>query len=68
LPKIDSVYGSNIVGKWGVGFLALGLGIYLINIQSLFSFVPFLIYIATALLCISLLDYLRVFYILSTKK
>ena len=68
LPRADSVYGSNIVGKWGVGFLTLGLGIYAINIQSLFSFVPFLIYIATALLFLSLLDYLRVFYILSTKK
>lgn len=68
LPNADSVYGSNIVGKWGVGFLTLGLGIYAINIQSLFSFVPFLIYIATALLFLSLLDYLRVFYILSTKK
>ena len=68
LPRADSVYGSNIVGKWGVGFLTLGLGIYAINIQSLFSFVPFLIYVATALLFFSLLDYLRVFYILSTKK
>ena len=68
LPKADSVYGSNIVGKWGVGFLALGLGIYVIKIESLFSFVPLLIYIATALLFLSLLDYLRVFYILSTKK
>ena len=68
LPKADSVYGSNIVGKWGVVFLTLGLGIYAINIQSLFSLVPFLIYIATALLFLSLLDYLRVFYILSTKK
>ena len=68
LPKADSVYGSNIVGKWGVGFLTLGLGIYVIKIESLFSFVPFLIYIATALLFLSLLDYLRVFYILSTKK
>ena len=68
LPNADSVYGSNIVGKWGVGFLTLGLGIYAINIQSLFSFVPFLIYIATALLFFSLLDYLRVFYTLATKK
>jgi CDP-diacylglycerol--glycerol-3-phosphate 3-phosphatidyltransferase len=68
LPRTDSVYGSNIVGKWGVVFLTLGLGIYVINIQSLFSLVPFLIYIATALLFLSLLDYLRVFYILSTKK
>lgn len=68
LPNADSVYGSNIVGKWGVGFLTLGLGIYVIKIESLFSFVPFLIYIATALLFLSLLDYLRVFYILSTKK
>ena len=68
LPRADSVYGSNIVGKWGVGFLTLGLGIYAINFQSLFSFVPFLIYVATALLFFSLLDYLRVFYILSTKK
>lgn len=68
LPKADSVYGSNIVGKWGVGFLTLGLGIYVIKIESLFSFVPLLIYIATALLFLSLLDYLRVFYILSTKK
>ena len=68
LPRTDSVYGSNIVGKWGVVFLTLGLGIYAINIQSLFSLVPFLIYIATVLLFLSLLDYLRVFYILSTKK
>ena len=68
LPNADSVYGSNIVGKWGVGFLTLGLGIYVIKIESLFSFFPFLIYIATALLFLSLLDYLRVFYILSTKK
>ena len=68
LPNADSVYGSNIIGKWGVGFLTLGLGIYVIKIESLFSFVPFLIYIATALLFLSLLDYLRVFYILSTKK
>lgn len=68
LPKADSVYGSNIIGKWGVGFLTLGLGIYVIKIESLFSFVPLLIYIATALLFLSLLDYLRVFYILSTKK
>lgn len=68
LPNADSVYGSNIVGKWGVGFLTLGLGIYVIKIESLFSFVPLLIYIATALLFLSLLDYLRVFYILSTKK
>ena len=68
LPKADSVYGSNIVGKWGVGFLTLGLGIYVIKIESLFSFVPLFIYIATALLFLSLLDYLRVFYILSTKK
>ena len=68
LPRADSVYGSNIVGKWGVGFLTLGLGIYVIKIESLFSFVPLLIYIATALLFLSLLDYLRVFYILSTKK
>ena len=32
LPNADSVYGSNIVGKWGVGFLTLGLGIYVIKL------------------------------------
>ena len=68
LPKIERVLGSNLIGKWGVGILTLGFAIYAIKIESLFSIAEILVYISTALLVISLFDYLRFFYTISVKK
>ena len=68
LPKINSVLGSSFIGKWGIGILTLGLAIYAIKIESLFNVAEILVYISTALLAISLLDYLRFFYTITVKK
>ena len=68
LPKIESVLGSSIIGKWGVGILTLGFAIYAIKIESIFPIAEIFVYIATALLAISFFDYLRFFYTISVKK
>ena len=68
LPKINSVLGSSFIGKWGIGILTLGLAIYAIKIESLFNVAEIFVYISTALLAISLLDYLQFFYRITVKK
>ncbi len=68
LPKIDSVLGSSLIGKWAVGILALGFAIYAIKIESLFPIAEIFVCISTLLLAISLFDYLRFFYTVSIKK
>ena len=68
LPKIESVLGSSIIGKWGVGILTLGFAIYAIKMESLFNVAEIFVYISASLLVISLFDYLRFFYRISTKK
>ena len=61
LPKLKTVYGSNILGKTGVCFLGVALCIFALKIQSIFFITPALLNIAAILLFISLLDYLRFF-------
>jgi len=68
LPKIESVLGSSLIGKWAVGILALGFAIYAIKIESLFPIAEIFVCISTLLLAISLFDYLRFFYTVSVKK
>ena len=68
LPKIESVLGSSLIGKWAVGILALGFAIYAIKIESLFPIAEIFVCISTLLLAISLFDYLRFFYTVSIKK
>ena len=61
LPKLKTVYGSNILGKTGVCFLGVALCIFALKIQSIYFITPALLNIAAILLFISLLDYLRFF-------
>ena len=61
LPKLKTVYGSNILGKTGVCFLGAALCIFAFKIQSIYYITPVLLNIAVILLFISLLDYLRFF-------
>ena len=61
LPKLKTVYGSNILGKTGVCFLGFSLCIFALKIQSIYFITPALLNIAAILLFISLLDYLRFF-------
>ena len=61
LPKLKTVYGSNILGKTGVCFLGAALCIFALKIQNVYFVTPVLLNIAAALLFISLLDYLRFF-------
>ena len=68
LPKIESLLGSSIIGKWGLGILTLGFAIYAIKMESLFNVAEIFVYISASLLVISLFDYLRFFYRISTKK
>jgi len=68
LPKIKGVRGSSLFGKWGVGILTLGFAIYAIGIESFFNLAKIFVCISTALLAISLFDYLRFFYTISAKK
>ena len=68
LPKIESVLGSSLIGKWAVGILALGFAIYAIKIESLFPIAEIFVCISTLLLAISLFDYLRFFYTVSVIK
>ena len=61
LPKLKTVYGSNILGKTGVCFLGAALCIFAFKTQSIYYITPVLLNIAAILLFISLLDYLRFF-------
>jgi CDP-diacylglycerol--glycerol-3-phosphate 3-phosphatidyltransferase len=61
LPKLKSVYGSNILGKTGVCILGVALCIFALKIQNMYFITPILLNIAAILLFISLLDYLRFF-------
>ncbi len=61
LPKLKTVYGSNILGKTGVCFLGAALCIFAFKVQSIYYITPVLLNIAAILLFISLLDYLRFF-------
>jgi len=61
LPKLETVYGSNILGKTGVCFLGSALCIFALKIQDIYFITPTLLNISAALLFISLLDYLRFF-------
>jgi CDP-diacylglycerol--glycerol-3-phosphate 3-phosphatidyltransferase len=61
LPKLKSVYGSNILGKTGVCILGVALCIFALKIQNMYFITPMLLNIAAILLFISLLDYLRFF-------
>ena len=61
LPKLKTVYGSNILGKTGVCFLGVALCIFALKIQNVYFITPALLNIAAILLFISLLDYLRFF-------
>ena len=62
LPKLKTVYGSNILGKTGVCFLGVALCIFALKIQNVYFVTPLLLNIAAVLLFISLLDYLRFFF------
>jgi len=68
LPKIEKIYGSNIVGKTGVCFLGLALSIYALDLTQFFYLTENLIIISGILLFLSLLDYLRFFLTLDSKK
>ena len=61
LPKLKTVYGSNILGKTGVCILGVALCIFALKIQNMYFITPMLLNIAAVLLFISLLDYLRFF-------
>jgi CDP-diacylglycerol--glycerol-3-phosphate 3-phosphatidyltransferase len=61
LPKLKTVYGSNILGKTGVCILGVALCIFALKIQNMYFITPILLNIAAILLFISLLDYLRYF-------
>tara|TARA_S200000501_G_C20858050_1_gene758538 strand:- start:170 stop:712 length:543 start_codon:yes stop_codon:yes gene_type:complete len=61
LPRIKTVYGSNILGKVGVCFLGAVLCIFALRIDSVFFVTPFLLNISAILLLLSFLDYLRFF-------
>ncbi len=61
LPKLKTVYGSNILGKIGVCFLGSTLCIFALKIQEIYFITPILLNISAFLLFISLLDYLRFF-------
>jgi CDP-diacylglycerol--glycerol-3-phosphate 3-phosphatidyltransferase len=61
LPKLKTVYGSNILGKTGVCILGVALCIFALKIQNMYFITPILLNIAAILLFISLLDYLRFF-------
>ena len=68
LPKIEKIYGSNIIGKTGVCFLGVVLSIYALDLTNFFYLTESLILISAVLLCISLLDYIRFFFTLDSKK
>ena len=61
LPKLETVYGSNIFGKTGVCFLGGALCIFALKIQDIYFITPTLLNVSAVLLFISLLDYLRFF-------
>ena len=61
LPKLKTVYGSNILGKTGVCFLGGALCIFALKIQDIYFITPTLLNVSAVLLFISLLDYLRFF-------
>ena len=68
LPKIDKIYGSNIVGKIGVCFLGAALSIHALGLTQFIYLTDHLILISAILLFFSLLDYLRFFFMLDPKK
>ena len=68
LPKIDKIYGSNIVGKIGVCFLGAALSIHALDFTQFIYLTDHLILISAILLFFSLLDYLRFFFMLDSKK
>ena len=68
LPKIDKIYGSNIVGKIGVCFLGAALSIHALDFTQFIYLTDHLILISAILLFLSLLDYLRFFFTLDSKK
>lgn len=68
LPKIEKIYGSNIVGKTGVCFLGAVLSIYALDFTQFFYLTDHLILISAILLFLSLLDYLRFFFTLDSRK
>ena len=61
LPKLKTVYGSNILGKTGVCILGAALCIFALKIQNIYFITPTLLNVAAVLLFLSLLDYLRFF-------
>ena len=61
LPKLKTVYGSNILGKTGVCFLGAALCIFAFKVDNIDFIAPTLLNISAILLFISLLDYLRFF-------
>ena len=68
LPKIEKIYGSNIVGKIGVCFLGVALSIHTLGFTQFIYLTDHLILISAILLFLSLLDYLRFFFTLDSKK
>ena len=68
LQKIEKIYGSNIVGKTGVCFLGDALSIYALDFTQFIYLTDYLILISAILLFLSLLDYLRFFFTLDSKK
>ena len=68
LPKIEKIYGSNIVGKTGVCFLGAVLSVYALDLTNFFYLTEYLIFISAVLLFVSLLDYIRFFFTLGSKK
>ena len=61
LPKLETVYGSNIVGKTGVCVLGIALCIFALRIENFYFMTSYILQISAVLLFISMLDYIRFF-------
>ena len=55
LPKLKTVYGSNILGKTGVCILGAALCIFALKIQNIYFITPTLLNVAAVLLFLSLI-------------
>ena len=61
LPKLKTVYGSNIIGKTGVCFLGVALCIFALRVENLYFLTNYILQFSALLLFISMLDYIRFF-------
>ncbi|MDG1900557.1 MAG: hypothetical protein P8I48_02870 [Candidatus Marinimicrobia bacterium] len=64
----NRIMNANIVGKTGVCFLGAVLSIYALDLTNFFYLTEYLIFISAVLLFVSLLDYIRFFFTLGSKK